>query len=83
MSVRHFWHPDSYCDTACHVHGTFSATEAYNVVTCHRCRRTRVWNAAREAHQEPVRDEWDVLYERQAARDRSDDFARTGGKDWT
>ena len=30
-----------------------------------------------------VPDERDEAYERMAARDRNDDFARTGGKDWT
>ena len=29
------------------------------------------------------RDAWDDMYERQAARARSNDFADTGGKDWT
>jgi hypothetical protein len=33
-----------------------------------------------KAGSEPERDE---AYERAAARDRLDDFARTGGKDWT
>lgn len=39
--------------------------------------------ALQTAHQEPDRDAWDELYERQAARDRCDGFERTGGKDWT
>lgn len=56
----------------------------------HRAARARVARLNRWAERERARlDEerhmtaWDELYERQAAHARSNDFAETGGRDWT
>jgi hypothetical protein len=38
---------------------------------------------AKEERLERELDSFDEAYERAASRDRLDDFARTGGKDWT
>lgn len=54
--MRHLQSRDSDTFTACGIGGLYT-TEAYNAVTCKRCRRTVAWNTARQFwHEQDQRD---------------------------